>query len=872
MAKLAREMTCKQLEEVFNRSMDFGRWERSLLKKPIHMLVSLRKKRTTDVHYLDTLADLLQDVSNARSLYNDVIECRVQVSADAGGAVRSNALPNGFSHFQPNDAQKKAFKDVLMKISVCLDPDDFEIIKALSPIPDGRKERASEGYMLFDKLKEFGRISENDVELLDDFFTTLDLVRPLELLARYRRDFPMQHCDPPPTAPILLDRVGGAPGHHTPSQPTQMCGNRMPHPQQPGHALSTHHIVQVPVQPSTTLYSRPPGYLDQNYPRLSTTAPSTQSPPPHSQAAGTNPHQVGGFATAATVPPTVGGNVSTMREGISPSNPAQRVPSQSPLHPISNPLHPFQKQISFPPRPPHHGGPFPSPTQHRQQQHHPAITPASYSIQSPPPPPPAHTPSPPVPTAVPPHTQPDPIPSPLPSPHEPLTQSEPASFPEPLTAQSQGDRCSPALPQQHQLQYHPSPPPSPAATPPLGTIGAARTPPPPRSSSYGLDRSSHSLPHELNRRDKLLAKQSREMNTLTHSELSRQPDPGGAPQVAPLRTVFSRESVGAAGVVGSSASGDNLLSINESALRGHSLAQPGYDEGGCPRSSAGQSGSSASQSGSISFPSRLVSSHPNTQSRTQPGSLLTHPTSPHYPSQVSDRQSQVYHHLPSQPPPLAAGHLTQHGLLAMAHSSVAPVVHGSMAPVVHGSMGSSGGSSYLVPHNTLNSSQFVSHNSSFSPTLLSSPLSSHSYQRGSVHHDPSTRSLVERHQLQESQGASQQENGSNSFSTIPEERGDREGEDDDWWSESEESYVEITPLKRPREESESSSSDEEEEGEEEEEREGEGGGGDTTKRVRTEKEEEEGRGSGGILGSIRSIFSRFSQRSKKKDNSSDEEK
>ena len=195
MLKLAMGTNDSQFRKLLSLA-DLSEWQRGNLKSPVELFVTLLKKAATNSHFLAGLERLLADVDQFHHLAKIVQEFRREYSdADALTSTFSPALPHGAGLYSPPKEQKLAFKKVLMNISSQLQRHHLEIMVALSPVPDGRKDRLSEGYRLFNALHTHGCISENDTELLDDFFTRMNLLRPLESLNKYKSTFHPVHFE-----------------------------------------------------------------------------------------------------------------------------------------------------------------------------------------------------------------------------------------------------------------------------------------------------------------------------------------------------------------------------------------------------------------------------------------------------------------------------------------------------------------------------------------------------------------------------------------------------------------------------------------------------------------------------------------------------
>ena len=122
---------------------------------------------------LDDSHDLLELLERFRRVYP-----RLEVLEQDPGVIVTRCVAS--------DKQKGAFSRVLVRISNELKDDDLEILVALCPTPEGRKDALISGVKLFDELQCHGCITEDNTDLLEDLFRVLKLHKPAALLAEYR--------------------------------------------------------------------------------------------------------------------------------------------------------------------------------------------------------------------------------------------------------------------------------------------------------------------------------------------------------------------------------------------------------------------------------------------------------------------------------------------------------------------------------------------------------------------------------------------------------------------------------------------------------------------------------------------------------------
>lgn len=91
---------------------------------------------------------------------------------------------------KPQKKQITSFQHVLFDISQDIDENELKIMVVASPIPESNKEGISKGYVLFDQMKRYGCIDENDTELLEEMLRLFPLSKALDRLLEYRREYP----------------------------------------------------------------------------------------------------------------------------------------------------------------------------------------------------------------------------------------------------------------------------------------------------------------------------------------------------------------------------------------------------------------------------------------------------------------------------------------------------------------------------------------------------------------------------------------------------------------------------------------------------------------------------------------------------------
>ena len=91
---------------------------------------------------------------------------------------------------KPQKEQKTSFQRVLFDISQDINENELKIMVVASPIPESNKEGITKGHALFDQMKRYGCIDENDTELLEEMLSLFPLSKALDRLLDYRREYP----------------------------------------------------------------------------------------------------------------------------------------------------------------------------------------------------------------------------------------------------------------------------------------------------------------------------------------------------------------------------------------------------------------------------------------------------------------------------------------------------------------------------------------------------------------------------------------------------------------------------------------------------------------------------------------------------------
>lgn len=183
MARLSLKMQPSQLEEILACSI---LPKKDSIRSPISFLVTLRKRSKSVNEFLSTLQGAFEGLENVHDIAELLKKFRSS-NRDLEQHDVADDLPQGCTLHRPSLAQSSHFNKTLVRISNDLTWQHLEIMVQLSPTPDGQKEYLVTGIKLFEEMKRHGCISENDTELLDDFFRVLKLKTPTSLLTDYKQ-------------------------------------------------------------------------------------------------------------------------------------------------------------------------------------------------------------------------------------------------------------------------------------------------------------------------------------------------------------------------------------------------------------------------------------------------------------------------------------------------------------------------------------------------------------------------------------------------------------------------------------------------------------------------------------------------------------
>ena len=288
-------VTPSQLDELKAVS-NLSEWEKGEARSCIKLLLFLRRRQSTDMDLVEVLSQLLEGIPTMTNLYNIVQQFK-RNNPHLEDEQASNNISNGtliFTSFPLN--QKEAFRKMLLIISENLTWPHLEIMVALSPTPEGNKERLTRGIHLFEEMKLHGCISENDTELLQSLFTLLNLKAPMDILQQYLSEFLSVTTNQyEPSAPPSLEPFHSPPSNYEGSYsgPPAMSSESHSMPVSASYSLPFPNPSFQPSYGSDQMYSRyrvpqPSGRLDDFRHPLphrpgSGSPPESSEPPAHAQ-------------------------------------------------------------------------------------------------------------------------------------------------------------------------------------------------------------------------------------------------------------------------------------------------------------------------------------------------------------------------------------------------------------------------------------------------------------------------------------------------------------------------------------------------------------------------------------------------------------
>jgi len=182
MARLCLKIQSSQVEKMLQCTC-IPAGVRHKITTPIQLLVCLKKRSVNFQEFLATFERCLEGLDDVQAItellgrFHDTFPDKSKLDAEP-----EHRVP----HYKPTEEQSHSFNKALIKIGNQLGPKDLEILIALSPTPEGRKENLTSSVKWFEELKCHGCISEDDTDLLEDLLRVLKLSIPAGLLKDYK--------------------------------------------------------------------------------------------------------------------------------------------------------------------------------------------------------------------------------------------------------------------------------------------------------------------------------------------------------------------------------------------------------------------------------------------------------------------------------------------------------------------------------------------------------------------------------------------------------------------------------------------------------------------------------------------------------------
>ncbi len=183
LARLCLKIRPSQLEKLLSCSRLSPSVKSNIRHSNIKYLKGLKKISPSIQQFLATLKECLETLDDSHDLLELLerfrrVYPRLEVLEQEPEVIVTRCVAS--------DKQKGAFSRVLVRISNELKDDHLEILVALCPTPEGRKDALISGVKLFDELQCHGCITEDNTDLLEDLFRVLQLAKPAALLEEYR--------------------------------------------------------------------------------------------------------------------------------------------------------------------------------------------------------------------------------------------------------------------------------------------------------------------------------------------------------------------------------------------------------------------------------------------------------------------------------------------------------------------------------------------------------------------------------------------------------------------------------------------------------------------------------------------------------------
>ena len=179
MGILALQLMRGEVDEIFAAAASsFSPNEKEKCQAPIHLLSALWKKQGTKEAFVTELERLFK-ICEYTHLLQIIREFKMGQSNDAPGQ------PNDTHNLASIEGGIEHFKSMQIELSRIITKAHREIMIELADIPESAKERIDSSLQLFVEMECYGKISENDVKLLQEMFDLLQLAKEKAILHKY---------------------------------------------------------------------------------------------------------------------------------------------------------------------------------------------------------------------------------------------------------------------------------------------------------------------------------------------------------------------------------------------------------------------------------------------------------------------------------------------------------------------------------------------------------------------------------------------------------------------------------------------------------------------------------------------------------------
>lgn len=180
LAQLALQLTTSDLDDLKFQCHNLNQVQKDQATSAIRLFDVLMQASGNTETFLATLEGLFSEIEHFEKYLTIVQTFRRNIVQELPREKPPRPSQNVSAE------QKRRFRKTLSYISARMQRNKLEIMVALSPLPRGCKDGLKEGFKLFEELRQGGFITENDVELLEEFFDVLLMKEATDLLYQYK--------------------------------------------------------------------------------------------------------------------------------------------------------------------------------------------------------------------------------------------------------------------------------------------------------------------------------------------------------------------------------------------------------------------------------------------------------------------------------------------------------------------------------------------------------------------------------------------------------------------------------------------------------------------------------------------------------------